>query len=188
MIRDKSTSKKDVEIMAFNPVDGDTQTRVSQFLLHETGLLDRYCFEEWLSVVADDFTYVVPVPHTPADPKVSPWDENVFILDENKQSLANLWFKRLEPASFPFAWGENPKQRVRRFVSNTLVSVGDVPDSFIATSNVLLSFARQSDPVTLVSAGRIDHVRRDGESFKLVRRVVQLDQTVVSVAHMRLIF
>ena len=175
--------------MTFNPVDADTQARVSQFLLHETGLLDAYRFKEWLTVVADDFTYVVPVPHTPADSKISSWDENVLILDENKQSLANLWFKRLEPASFAHAWGENPKQRVRRFVSNTLVSVGDDPDSFVATSNVLLSFARQSDPVTLVSAGRIDFVRRvDGSSFKLARRVVHLDQTVLSITHLRLIF
>ena len=169
-------------------VDPDLRADILQFLILETSLLDSRNFQQWLNLVAEDFVYQMPNPVTLDDPTRSPWAEGSYILNETRQSLIDLWFSRYEPESFEFAWGERPLQRVRRFISNTQIVADEESDAFVATSNVLLSFARQSDPVMLVPAGRVDTIRRTGDSFKLAKRVVQLDQTVLTTSHIRLIF
>jgi hypothetical protein len=55
-------------------------------------------------------------------------------------------------------------------------------------SNLLFSFARQSDPLILVSGERADTIRENGDGLLLARRVVYLDQSVQTLTHLRQIF
>ena len=164
------------------------QERIARFMAYESFLLDATRYGEWLELLTEDFLYQVPVPFTSDDPNEAPWRSDVLLLDESRDSLEKLWFRRHDPASFGHAWGENPRQRVRRFVTNVLITPDGEPNSYRVTSNVLLSFVRQSDPASFVPAGRVDLVRETDAGLRLARRMVYLDQTVITTTHMRLIF
>jgi 3-phenylpropionate/cinnamic acid dioxygenase small subunit len=125
---------------------------------------------------------------TPDNPTADPWSTASPVLDETKDSLERLWAVRYMPEHVEYAWGENPPQRVRRFVTGLRVSVGESPGEYLTESNLLLSFVRQSDPVTLVPAGRVDVVREEDGVMKLASRIVHLDQTRMTITHMRLVF
>lgn len=164
------------------------RARVIDFINEEARLLDNRRFDEWLGLVTHDFTYAIPVTMTLDDPNASPWIDGSFVLNETRDSIANLWIKRYMTTTYDVAWGENPPQRVRRFISNTIVETSGTPGEHSVTSNVLLSFVRQSDPVTLVPAARLDRLREVDGMLRLARRVVHLDQSMLTTTHMRLIF
>lgn len=169
-------------------IDKETHFQVAQFILTETGLLDARLLDDWIELLTPDFTYQVPIPVTPDNPSRPPWVDGSFLVEETRDSLANLWAKRYEPEFVEYAWGENPPQRIRRFVSNQRVSPGEAAGSYRVESNLLLSFARQADPVVLVPAGRVDEVVDVGGDLKLARRVVHIDQVILTLTHMRIVF
>lgn len=176
-------------MLAFAPaIDQDAHWRISQFLLYETSLLDARRLTDWLDVVAPDFRYRIPVPVTKDNPELAPYATNAFLVEETRESIETLWVKRYEPEFFEYAWGENPPQRIRRFVTNTVIRPAEEPGTYLANSNVMLSFARQADPVVLVTADRVDTIREEPEGLRLAGRTVLLDETVVKLTHMRVIF
>ncbi|MFC9835548.1 aromatic-ring-hydroxylating dioxygenase subunit beta [Rhodococcus sp. NPDC127530] len=169
-------------------VDPATRQRIADFHLFETALLDDRRLNDWIELLTEDFSYEIPTPYTPDNPNLPPWSDGTYIIHENKPSLKVLWADRFSPHNFEFAWGENPVQRVRRFVTNIQVHAGEKSGEYVVRSNIMLSFARQSDPVALVPAGRVDLVREVDGELKLAQRIVHLDQTLMTITHMRLIF
>jgi 3-phenylpropionate/cinnamic acid dioxygenase small subunit len=171
-------------------VDQETFYRLSTWMLHETGLLDERNLTGWLDLVAADFVYQIPVPVTRDNPELPPYAEDAFLVEETKESIETIWASRWQPDFFEYAWGENPPQRIRRFVTNVRVaSHGTEAGVYELRSNVLLSFSRQSNPAVLVPAGRIDLVReRGGQDFELAARTVLLDEPVVRLTHMHIVF
>ena len=162
--------------------------QIEDFLVYETSLLDARRLADWINVTTEDFTYKVPITSTSSDLNAQPWSEDYLVVDETKDSIAKLWLVRQTPAGWASAWGENPAQRIRRFVTNTRITKGDEPQSYVAHSNVLLSFVRESEAVVLTPAERVDLVRViDGEVL-LAKRLVLIDTTVVKTGHLRLIF
>jgi 3-phenylpropionate/cinnamic acid dioxygenase small subunit len=170
------------------PIDSAAKERISEFCVYESRLLDQRRFNQWLDLLTEDFTYVVPAPLTPDSPLGQPWSEASSVLDETKHSLQSLWATRFLPENIDYAWGENPPQRTRRFVTNLAISSAERDNEYAVESNLLLSFVRRSDPASLIPAGRHDTIRDEGGVLKLARRVVYLDQTLMTVTHMRLIF
>lgn len=161
---------------------------IVDFLMYETSLLDARRLKEWLDLVSDDFTYKVPVTSTPASLEGQAWSDDYLVVDETKDSIAKLWLVRHSPDSWDFAWGENPAQRVRRFVTNTRISPGKETNTHVANSNVLMTFVRESEPVVLMPAERIDVVRHVDGQMQLASRVVKIDTSVIRTGHLRLIF
>jgi len=171
------------------PTRADAQTtwEVTQFLYEEAELLDAWRYREWVDLLTEDFNYVVPVPVTRDDPTRPMYDERAFLVEETRPSL-DLWVRRHDPEVFEWAWGENPRQRARHFVSNIRVSTGDIAGEVSVRANLMLSFGRQSDPAVFASAERVDTLRRVDGGWLLARRAVYLDQNVHSLTHLRLIF
>ena len=75
-------------------VDRDTAQAIADFHALETDLLNNRQLAEWLDLVTDDFTYIVPTPETPDTPAKKPWSERARIVDEDKWSLEHLWALR----------------------------------------------------------------------------------------------
>jgi phthalate 3,4-dioxygenase beta subunit len=171
-----------------NDVDLETYFRLHQFCMHETKLLDQHRLHDWLDLLAPEFMYRIPIPVTRDNPALAPYAADAFLVEESRDSIANLWVRRFEPEFFEYAWGENPPQRTRRFVTNLAFEVAEGNDAYVATSNVLLSFARQSDPVVLVPAGRVDRIEAGDGDYRLASRTVYIDQTVQTLTHMRILF
>jgi len=167
--------------------DAQTSWEVTQFLYEEAELLDGWRYREWVDLLTDDFQYVVPVPVTRDDPTRPMYDERAFLVEETKPSL-DLWVRRADPEVFEWAWGENPRQRVRHFLSNIRVTSQGENDEVTVRANLLLSFGRQSDPAVFASAERLDRLRRVDGRWMLAGRTVYLDQNVHVLTHLRLIF
>jgi 3-phenylpropionate/cinnamic acid dioxygenase small subunit len=171
-----------------SPIDQETHFRISQWLTAETALLDGRRFTDWLALLAEDFMYRIPVPVTRDNPELSPWADGAYLVEESRESLETLWAKRYEAEFFEYAWGENPPQRIRRFVTNVHITPGAADGEYLVNANVLLSFARQSDPIIYTPAARVDVIRDEGGELRLASRSVHLDQTIVTLTHMRLVF
>lgn len=166
--------------------DFETHWAVTQFLHCEAEVLDDRRLDLWAEMLTDDFRYRLPTPVTWDDPSRPPYSEDSFLVEETRQSI-NLWIRRHEPGMFEYAWGENPPQRTRHFITNIRVREGDTAGEFHVRSNVLLGFARQSDPETLTTAGRDDVLRQVDGEWRLASRVAYFDQAVHTLTHLRLI-
>lgn len=168
--------------------DLETHDSIRHFLDREAELIDNRDYGPWLGLVAEDFTYQMPVTFTPDNPAKPHYDPNAFIIDETRETLAAHWFRRFEPDMWEMAWSESPPVRYRHFVSGVRVRHTDTSDLFDVRSNVLLSAVRQSDQPTLLPAERFDLVLRTETSWRLQRRYVVLDSTAILFAHMRVVF
>ncbi|GCE43952.1 Aromatic-ring-hydroxylating dioxygenase, beta subunit [Rhodococcus wratislaviensis] len=167
--------------------DDATFASVSRFYGRETALLDAHDYARWIPLLEPEFVYRIPVTVTRDDPSQSPFVAGAHLLDESRDSLANLWARRLEPDHIDFSWGEVPLQRVRRFVSVLSVADAGRADEVSVTSNVLVTVVHQSDPVVMTAAGRHDILRHRGDGWGLVERTVHLDESVVRLPHLRMV-
>jgi 3-phenylpropionate/cinnamic acid dioxygenase small subunit len=100
--------------------------------------------------------------------------------------IAKLWTMRYPTDLVQFAWGGNPLQRTRRFMSAIRIRPLE-SQSYGVQANVLLSFAREAEPIILMPAGRRDVLRRVGDTMKLASRVVFIDQRILTTGHLRII-
>ena len=166
-------------------VDQQTHWSITRFLYDEAELLDEWRYAEWSQLISDNFWYRIPVPVTRDDPERGGYAEESFLVDESRISL-EYWFRRHEHDQFRYAWGENPLQRLKRFVTN--IRARESADGVTVKANVLLSFARQSDPAVLVAAEREDLLQQHGCSWLLANRTVLLQQNILETTHARIIF
>lgn len=162
--------------------DRETVADVTEFLYREALALDERRFRDWLSFLADDIRYEVPVRVTReglADWELAPTSR---IFDDTKETL-EIRVRRLET---DFAWAEQPPSRTRHFVTNVVVDPGpDADDEFLVSSNVFIYRSRGSDPnPSLYSLFRKDTVRKVGEGWELARRWAALDQALVNAHNM----
>jgi 3-phenylpropionate/cinnamic acid dioxygenase small subunit len=158
------------------PYGGETYQDVLDFLYREADALDDRRHHEWLAMLADDIRYHMPIRVTSAHsltdsvlPAMAHFDEDMFSLR-----------KRVERFDTEHAWAEDPPSRTRRFVTNVRCWPGEADDEVIAVSNVLLfrsrGDVRDSD---LVSARRVDVLRREDGTLRLARREVLVDESVL---------
>lgn len=176
-----------VDTMSLSAERLQRRIEVEEFYANETALLDARDLTNWLELVTDDFTYRVPTPSTTDTASRSPWNEKFLILDETKASIRDFWAIRYSPDLVEFAWGENPGQRTRRFVTAVRVAVGENEGELEVAANVLLGFSRESEPTQFITAGRKDVLRRNGDELLLAKRTVYMDQRVITTGHLRLV-
>jgi 3-phenylpropionate/trans-cinnamate dioxygenase beta subunit len=168
-------------------VDAATAFEIQDFLYLEAELLDERRYPEWVNLVADDFTYQVPVPRTPDSPHKPHWDDRSLLIDESKWSLMSQWFRRFDADIYETAWGENPPVRFRHVLSNVRVHGLTGPAAYEVRSNVVLIATRQSDPPRYLSGRRTDELVRGDSGFLLRRRRVVLDQVLLDFPQLRII-
>ncbi len=165
--------------------DALVHAELAQFLALESEFMDSRRFAEWAELVDDGFRYVVPVPVTPDNPFSPPFDADCLLLDESKESMVQLWFRRYDKDMCEMAWGENPPVRLRHFVTNVRVRHTDSAAIYDVRSNVLLLGVRQGAVPAFLSAQRFDEIwRQDGE-VRLLKRTAILDETVLAFPQVR---
>lgn len=158
------------------PTDRD-YGRLLAFLYEEAAALDSRDFSRWLTLLAEDIEYVVPV-RTTSDP--SAHSEFSDAQSYARDDMAALVL-RVDRLSTDFAWAEQPPTRTRRIVGNARVSrIEDSRNEYLIRSNVLIFRNRGSQSsADILSAERIDRVRETEEGLLLARREVLLDQAVL---------
>lgn len=165
------------------------ERQVARFLSRESTLLDDRRYEEWLTLLRDDFHYALPLPLVQEDPFLPRYHHRGVFFEATRTGL-ELKLGRMHERT---AWSDRPHNATRRFVSNVLVESAE-PDEAGALaievrSNVLVAVVPAGEPTTIVTAGRGDRlVATDSGSFALVRRTVYLDVEVPTDVQLSVVF
>ncbi|OBH27578.1 3-phenylpropionate dioxygenase [Mycobacterium sp. E342] len=152
-----------------------------QFLVDEAYLLDAQRYEEWLQTLTDDVRYVMPVRVTTARGAGFDASPGMAHFDEDKYSLT----QRVARFATEHAWAEDPPSRLRHFVTNVRTFEGDDPAHLLVESAELLFRSRGDvNESALLSCGREDLLRRCGEDWKLARRNIIVDESVLRMQNL----
>ena len=162
------------------------QYEVEQFLYEEAALLDARKFREWLGLVADDIHYWMPIRRTVtrSDLEFEFTNPGAMAYFDDDRGLLEMRVKKLEASS---AWSEDPPSRSRHFVSNVRITEIAGDEITIDASFHLYRTRLNSEADNWVGR-RTDLLRRSGSSFKLAKRHIFLDQTVIVSKNMSTIF
>lgn len=164
------------------PVGSPDYNRIVEFLYEEAALLDQIRLQEWGALLAPDLVYTAPLRETrTVREQAATFVRSVQHYHDDYRSMMG----RIVRLSGKSAWAEDPPSRTRRLVTNVLVHAGAKDGEFDVVSYLLVTRSRFNfDEYDLVSAERRDVLRRDGDSFKLARREILLDQAVLGTPNL----
>lgn len=148
----------------------------SRHLVEEAYLFDTQQYDDWISTLAEDIRYVMPVRVTTA--KGAGFDDarGMGHFDENLFSLR----KRVERFNTEHAFTEDPPSRLRHYVTNIRTFETEHPDELRVESYVLLFRSRGDVRMAeWVSAGRVDLFRRSNGGLLLAHREIIVDESVL---------
>jgi len=160
------------------PVGSAAYNQIAEFLYEEAWLLDEIRLKEWVARLDTDLRYTCPVRQTrPLAQHAQSIVRTVMHFDETYASIRGRVGRITDTKS---AWAEDPPSRTRRLVTNILVESTDDPDEFEVKSYLLCSRSRfEETTLLMLSCVRHDLLRRYDNSFKLARREIIIDQTVL---------
>lgn len=163
------------------PFDDALHLQAHRWLVDEAYLLDAQDYDAWMSRIAEDVHYLMPVRVTTALGSGYSTSPGMAHLDENRYSLS----RRVARFATEHAWTEDPPSRLRHYVTNVRTFRTDNPDEIIVDSAVLL-FRSRGDvrEAATVSAGREDLLRRTGTGWELARRTIMVDESVIRMQNL----
>jgi 3-phenylpropionate/cinnamic acid dioxygenase small subunit len=156
------------------PVGDDVYVSVQRFLSREADFLDRRAYQDWFNLWTEDLHYrVMAQLHQDAAAGV----RDYAIIEEDAVGLK----ARIDQISTPkLTHAENPPSLARRFFSGLQVQHGEGDGEVLASANVMVYRTRPEMPDGGFYVGtRTDVLRRVNGEWRLSRRSVRLDQTIV---------
>lgn len=161
--------------------------QVQSFLSLEARLLDDRHLDEWVALFDDDLRYWMPLVTNrigrDTGKEISLFGE-VAHFDDDKTSLSN----RVKRLSTGMAWSETPASRTRHLVSNVEVMAQEGDGTVRVRSNFLVYRSHLEYDFELFSGARHDSLRPSGNSWKIFRRDILLDQAVVTQKNLGIFF
>jgi 3-phenylpropionate/cinnamic acid dioxygenase small subunit len=147
---------------------------IVEFLEDEATLLDSGKLLEWVGLMTVDVRYQMPVRSTRDLIDGSEFSTGMFMFDE---TIMTLGIKATRLAATTSAWSEKPPSRTRRHVTNIRVFRTGVDGEYEATSSLLLLRNRyQEHNYEIISARRVDTLRREDGALKIAKRLIYSDQ------------
>jgi 3-phenylpropionate/cinnamic acid dioxygenase small subunit len=156
---------------------------IEEFLYNEAELLDARRFDEWLTLFTDDARYWMPmrrnVPHDDREREFTREGADVNWFDEGKDTLG----RRVAQIQTGIHWAEEPPSRICHMVSNVQILRASPPESATLEVDVRCRFLvyrnRVETETDLLVGKREDVLRRVDGAWKIARRMVILDQSVL---------
>jgi len=163
------------------PFTDERHLAAHQWVVDEAYILDAQDYDAWLDLFTDDIHYYMPVRVTTALGAGFDIAPQMAHFDEDKYSLS----RRVARFATEHAWTEDPPSRVRHHVSNVRTFATDHPDEILVQSAVLL-FRSRGDvrEAALVSAGRDDLLRWVDGGWRLARRHIAVDESVIRMQNL----
>ncbi len=161
--------------------------QIERFLHQEAKLLDERRYREWLDLLTEDITYVVPsrFNRLPAG-KDEDWDpakeiDTLALVEEDYTSL-RLKIERLFLGS---AWAELPPSRTRHLITNVLVETTEHANEYRVESNFLAYRSRlqgrKGEDEDFLVGSRVDLIRQvEPGVFRVAARTAILDSVVLN--------
>ena len=152
-------------VAALAAMGGIDRARLEEFVIHEARLLDERRFREWMELFADDGTYWVPA----VPDQKNPFDEASLFYDDR-----DLMKTRIDRLEHPRIHVQTPPSRTAHLIGNTLIeAVDEAKGEYLVGSTVIMVEYREEQQ--RVFAGRQQHrLRREGPSFRIVQKRVDL--------------
>ncbi len=155
----------------------------TDFLYREAELLDDWRLHEWLTMLAEELDYRVPV-------RVSrirvggerSFSDRAYHMVCDRSSM----HARVSRFDTGFAWAEETASRTRRIVGNVRVAHA-APDALAVRSNFHLARSRDDFPTTLLTGERHDVLVRTVDGLRLRERLVLLDHTYLPTENLAII-
>ena len=156
---------------------------IEGFLYHEAELLDERRYEEWLELFTDDARYWMPIrrnvpPDTP-ERAFTREGADVNWFDEGKDTLA----RRVAQIRTGVHWAEEPPSRMCHMVSNVQI-LSAAPSEVKVKSRFLVYRNRVETETDLLVGKREDTLRRVDGGWRIARRMIVLDQSVLLVKNL----
>jgi ethylbenzene dioxygenase subunit beta len=150
--------------MALGPGGAD-RAELEQFLIHEAQLLDQRRFRDWMALFAEDGTYWVPA----VPDQQSPFDQASLFYDDR-----DLMRTRVERLEHPRIHVQTPPSRTAHLVGNVTIEQADAAKGEVVVGSTVI-MVEYRDEQQRIFAGRQRHrLRREGESFRIVQKRVDL--------------
>lgn len=154
---------------------------IEAFMYHEAELLDTHQHADWLELWDEQGRYRMPVrvTHTKRLQK-DEFQEDFGHFDETKEMLG-MRIKRLSTST---AWAEDPPSRTRHFVSNLRIKALDNERYQIKTNLMLYRNRSDSANHDLLSAERHDTLHKVNGEWKMLERVIYIDQATLGTLNL----
>ncbi|MDB5869644.1 MAG: ring hydroxylating beta subunit [Polaromonas sp.] len=164
------------------PIGSPIYNQVLEFLYEEACMLDEIRLKDWSATLAEDLVYGAPLRQTrPMAHQAASVIRTMQHYHDDYRSIMG----RIMRLTGKSAWAEDPPSRTRRLVTNVMVRTGDKPGEYAVRSNLLITRSRFNfDEYDLISGERHDVLRQSGETFKLARREIILDQAVLGTPNL----
>jgi len=165
---------------------------IAEFLYAEAELLDERRHDEWLSLLAEDIRYWMPmrrnVKYGDTTREFTREAEDISWFDEGKDTLT----RRVRQIQTGIHWAEEPQSRITHMVANVqLLSVepdAESPHEVLAKCRFLIYRNRVETETDLLVGKREDTLRRAGDSWLIARRKIILDQNVLLTKNLTFFF
>ena len=160
---------------------------VEDFLFREAELLDERRYEEWLELFTEDARYFMPmrrnVPADELDREFTREGLDVNWFDEGKDTLT----RRVKQIRTGVHWAEQPPSRICHMVSNVQI-LKSSPTEAAVKSRFLLYRNRVETETDFLVGKREDLLRRVNGDWRIARRKIILDQSVLLAKNLTFFF
>jgi 3-phenylpropionate/cinnamic acid dioxygenase small subunit len=165
---------------------------IEEFFYREAELLDERRFDDWLALLTDDVRYWMPmrrnVKFGESEREFTREGRDVNWIDEGKDTLA----RRVAQIGSGMHWAEEPLSRISHMISNVQI-LGATPSALApsevkAKSRFLIYRNRLETETDLLVGKREDVLRKVDGSWKIARRKIVLDQSVLLVKNLTVFF
>jgi 3-phenylpropionate/cinnamic acid dioxygenase small subunit len=168
------------------------KAQIEEFLYREAELLDERQYERWLDLFTEDARYWMPmrrnVPRDELDREFTREGADVNWFDEGKDTLA----QRVKQILTGIHWAEEPPSRICHMISNVQIlrtSPSAASPSEVGVKSRFLIYRNRVETETDVLVGkREDTLRRVNGDWKIARRMIVLDQSVLLAKNLTFFF
>jgi len=171
----------------------ETKREIEEFLYDEANLLDERRFNDWLTTLADDLRYFMPMENNVkfgehAARELTRREEQMSWFNEGKWTLG----KRVEQILTGVHWAEEPLSRVCRLVSNvqlTAIHTNALGEAEVEVTSRFLIYQNRCEYEQYFFVGdRFDRVRRTASGWRLARREIRIHQNVLLAKNLSIFF
>lgn len=170
-----------------DPVSLEQLHEIERFYRYEAALVDERKFEQWLDFLAEDLHYWIPIRQNrqgdQMDAEFTKPGESAYIEDD--KATMQIRVAKLDTG---YAWAEEPPSRTRHLITNVQATRTD-DGEFHVTSNFAIYRNKNESEVDWWVGLREDVLRPDETTrFKIVKRAVFLDQTIITSKNLSTFF
>ena len=165
---------------------------VENFLYHEANVLDERQYDDWLEMLTADVRYWVPmrrnVKFGELEREFTREGQDINWFDEGKETLT----QRVRQIQTGVHWAEEPLSRLAHLVTNVeIFNVRPDPSAAQEVSSrcrFIIYRNRVETETDILVGRREDTLRREDGRWKIARRRVLLDQSVLLAKNLTFFF